>query len=83
MSKFILEISQQRNFNSFVKADDIRKRANDLNEEFGSIVQFLKFSLIADLRCLRTIDKKGFQNGLPTIEESEIQRDGVKPFENF
>lgn len=50
MSKFILEISQQRNFNSFVKADDIRKRANDLNEEFGSIVQFLKFSLIADLR---------------------------------
>ncbi|CAB5385736.1 unnamed protein product [Rhizophagus irregularis] len=75
MSKFILEISQQRNYNNFVKADDIRKRANDLNEEFGSIVQFLKFSLIADLRV--------FKMDCPTIEESEIQRDGVKPFENF
>jgi hypothetical protein len=62
MRGFILEISQQRNLISIVKADNIRKRASDLNEEFGSIVQLTKFSLIADLRARVYDNNKIIQN---------------------
>lgn len=62
MREFILEISQQRNLINIVKADNIRKRASDLNEEFGSIVQLTKFSLIADLRARADDNNKIIQN---------------------
>lgn len=67
IKKFILEISRQRAIEKYIKADYIRKRASDLDEKFGSMVQLLKFSLMADLRARADDDNKNIQNFIAEV----------------